>query len=111
MILCPRGRGKLLSPQHQAQAQKDIKSNPGTMETTKHQSSTLHWKQGKFKRTVMLSKHNNVTTFWITHGFREFEAYDATAGFHEVTNSHPFIADQVNIIEEDEISYCKPTNP
>ena len=81
------------------------------METTNHQSSTLNWNQGKFKRIVMISKHNNVSIFWFAPGFREFEAYEATAGFHEVTDSHPFIADQVHIIEEDETSYCKSANP
>ena len=48
---------RLLSPQHWAQTQQDIKLKSGTMEVTNNQSSTLHWKQSKFKRTVMLSKH------------------------------------------------------
>ena len=83
------GGVRLLSPQYWAQAQKDVKPRPGTMETTNHQSSTLHLKQGKFKGTVMLSKHNNVATFWLAPGFGEFEAYEATADFNKASNSHP----------------------
>ena len=30
--------------------------------------------------------------------------------FHESTNSHLFIEEQIHIIEEDDISYCKPVN-
>ena len=52
----------------------------------------------------MLSTHNNIDTFWLDPGFMEFEAYEATAGFHEATESHPFIAKQVHIIEEYETS-------
>ena len=59
----------------------------------------------------MISKHNNVATFWLAPGFREFEAYEATAGFHKASDSHPFIAEQVHIIENDETSYSKPANP
>ena len=59
----------------------------------------------------MLSKHNNFATFWLDPGFREFEVYDTNSSFHEATDSHPFIADQVQIIEEDEISYCNHDNP
>ena len=59
----------------------------------------------------MLSKHNNVATFWLAPEFRKFEAYEATACFHKSSDSHLFIADQVHIIEEGETSYCKPANP
>ena len=81
------------------------------MEIINHQLSKLRWKQGKIKRTVILSKNNNVATFWLAPGFREFEAYEATADFNESSNSQPFIADQVHIIEESETSYCKSSNP
>ena len=82
------GGVRLLSPQHWAQYQKNFKPKPGTMETTNHMSSTLQWKQGKYKRTIMLRKYNNVATFWLAPGYRQFEAYDATAGFQEATDSH-----------------------
>ena len=41
----------------------------------------------------MLSKHNNVATFWLAPGLREFEAYEATACFNAANDSHSFIAD------------------
>ena len=81
------------------------------METTNHLSSTLQWCQGKYKRTITLSKHNNVATFWLAPGYRQFEAYEATAGFHKATDSKPFIAEEVHIIQDDDTSYRKTTNP
>ena len=57
-----------LSPQHWAQPQNDFKPKPGTLGTTNHMLSMLQWKQGKYKRTIMLSKHNNITTFWLAPG-------------------------------------------
>ena len=102
---------RLLSPQHCDQTQKDTQETPGTMEITNHVSSTLKWKQGQYKRTAMLSKNSNIAIFWLPLGFREFEAYEATAGFTEANDSQPIIADQVHMIEDDEIPYCKPTNP
>ena len=63
------------------------------MEITNHHSCTLHGKQGNFKRTLILSKHNNVAIFWLAPEFKEFEAYDATAGFNEAADSQTVIAD------------------
>ena len=58
----------------------------------------------------MLSKHNNVATFWLAPRFSQFEAYEATAGFHEASDSHSFIAEEVHIIGDDNAFYCKTTN-
>ena len=80
------------------------------MKATNHQSSTLHWKQGKFRGTVMISKHNNVAILWLAPGFREFDTYETATSFHEATDSHPFITNQMHIIEEDKTSYCKTAN-
>ena len=68
----PEGGVRLLSPQHWAQSQRDTKPKPGTKEVTTHDTCTLKWKQGKFKRTTKLSKLNNVAIFWLALGFREF---------------------------------------
>ena len=81
------------------------------METTNHMSSTLHWKQVKYKRTIILSKHNNTATFWLAPRFKRNEAYEATVGFQKSFDSHPFIVEEVHIIEEDETSYYKTTDP
>ena len=59
----------------------------------------------------MLSKHNNMTAFWFALGFREVEAYEATSGFNEASYRHHFIVEHVHIIEDDETSYCKLSNP
>ena len=81
------------------------------METTRHIACIVQWRQGKYNRIVTLSKHNNVATFCIAPGFGEFRAYEVTSGFIEATGSHPIIAEQVHIIEDDENPYCKPKNP
>ena len=59
----------------------------------------------------MLSKHNNAATLWLAPEFREFDAYEATTGFHKASYSHIFIYEEVHVIEDDEIPYCKPNNP
>ena len=105
------GGVSLLSSQHWAQPQKDLKPELGTMETTSHLQSTLHWKQGKYKRTIILIKHNNVAAFQLAPGFRKFEVYKATAGFQKASNSHPLIVEEVYRIEDDDNSYRKPTHP
>ena len=58
----------------------------------------------------MLSKHNNIATFWLAPRLRTFEAYPFSAGFQKASDSHPFIAEEVLIKEDDETSYCKSTN-
>ena len=52
-----------------------------------------------------------MAALWLTPGFRKLEVYEANVGFNEATDSHPFIADQVHLIEEDDTSYCKPASP
>ena len=94
----PEGGVRLLSPQRWDQSQKDIKPNPGTMENTDHQSSILHWNQGKYKEQWL---SGNTTT--LLHSVLHLDwgnFYEATAGFYEATGSNIFIADQVRIIEE-----------
>ena len=100
-----------MSPQHWAQTQKDTKPTIITLEITNHVSSTLKWKQGKFTKTVMLNANSNIATFRLAPGFREFEVYEAVAVFTAATDSNPLIAEQVHIIDDDEIRYCKTTNP
>ena len=97
-----QGKVRLLSLQHWSQCQKDTKPTPGTLETTTHDTCTLQWDQQKYKRTVKLSKLNNVATFRLAPGFRQFEAYAATAGFHTHDNEYPIIAKEAHIIEDDE---------
>ena len=58
----------------------------------------------------MLGKHNNVTKFWFAPDFREFEAYKATAGFNEGSNSHSYISEEVHILKDNITSHCKPRN-
>ena len=59
----------------------------------------------------MISKHKNVATFWLAPGFRKFEAYEATTVFQKASDIHPFIAEDMHIIEENDFFYYKPTNP
>ena len=43
-----------------------------------------------------------MATFRLAPGFRQFEAYAATAGFHTHDNEYPIIAKEAHIIEDDE---------
>ena len=54
--------------------------------------------------------HNNVATFWLAPGYRQFEAYEATVDFQNKTDSQSFIAEEEHIIKDDETFYCNPTN-
>ena len=105
----PEGGVRLLSPQHWAQTQKDIKPIIGTKEVTDHESTTLYWNQLQYKKTVKISKHNNVSTFQLAPSFREFEAYEAKAGFKDDENS--IITDELNISNKEMVPYIKPVNP
>ena len=67
-------------------------------------------KQGKFKRTIKLSKLNNIATFWLVPSFREFDAYETMAGITSATDIDPIISGEVYIIEDEELPYCKPLN-
>ena len=51
----------------------------------------------------MFSKHNNFTIFWLSPGFRELKVYYATIGFYESSDMPTFVAEEVHVMEDDEI--------
>ena len=71
------------------------------------------WNQLKYKKTIILNNDNNVATFNLAPSFREFEAYEARAGFTKSIS--PICAQEANIIKdndnEDIVPYSKPVNP
>jgi hypothetical protein len=54
-----------------------------------------------------------VASFRLAPGFRQFEAYEATAGFDSNYDSDPIISHEAAIIEDEEetATYCPPVNP
>ena len=57
-----------------------------------------------------LSKTTNVATFRLAPGYRNFEAYNAVAGFKEDDKLRPILCQEANIIEDDTNEYIKPAN-
>ena len=113
----PDGNVRLLSPQHWAKTQKDTKPIVGTLETTDHKSSTLQWKQRKFKKTVQIHPSDNVATFHLAPGYLSYERFCSNA---DVTitdeDKNPMVVVTTNIIEPDDdeeftVPHVKPLNP
>ena len=69
---------------------------------TDHKSCTLQWKQRQFQRTISLNQKSNVASFRMAPGFRQFEAYEVTAGFDDNYDSDPLISQEAAIIENEE---------
>ena len=95
----PQGKIKLLSPQHLAQALRDTKPNEGTVSITDSCRVILQWAQRKYKMTVPLGKNDNVATFHLAPGIKQFTAFCA-----EIKNDdhNPIIADPAYISDDDD---------
>ena len=61
-----------MSPQHFAQATKDIQ---GTGTTTNGKQVELYWNMRKGKLTIQLSKTNNVATFYLAPGISDYSTF------------------------------------
>ena len=83
----PDGHVRLLSPQHWAKAQKDIKPLQGAGETTLDTHCTLFWGQRKHELTMPLGKKDNVAAFRLAPGFNKFTAFCADCGMDSVSSS------------------------
>ena len=71
----PKGKTRLLSPQHWAKEQRG-KAKLTTGEFTNSKQSTLQWGQGgKYKLTVPLSSSTNVATLYMAPGYRNYDIY------------------------------------
>ena len=114
LVICTTGRSKTNLPQHWYQSQKRHKTPNRHSKTTTHDTCRLKWEQQKYKRTVKLSKLNNVATSRLAPGFIKFKAYEETSGFNNTKNVDSITAKESHIIENDEdeeIPFCKPINP
>ncbi len=81
----PAGGVRLLSPQHFAQQTKDL---TGTGTKTNGTHIILHWNKHQATLTVPLSPIDNVATFHMAPGFRQYALYCQTATMeqHELVN-------------------------
>lgn len=97
---------RLLSPQHWAQAQNDVRPIQGTKSETDAKCVTLYWKPCSFKRTIPLD-NANVATFSTASGYQKFAAFCAEADIDYGDDDDPLVAmpaemDNTGSYEDDE---------
>ena len=98
----PAGKMQLLSPQHWAQLQASARSENGKCyERTDDQRCILNWNFGSSKRTVELGRTNNVATFSLAPGYKQFGNFCCEADISEETQPE-LIALPSGIISDDE---------
>jgi hypothetical protein len=79
LFYVPDGGIRLLMPQHWAKEQNDKKPTQGTGSETLDNKVTLFWNQRKHKLTIPLGKADNVATFQLASGYKQFSAFCAEA--------------------------------
>ena len=99
----PDGKVRLLSPQHWAQTQNGnnrnkIQDNCG--ESTNAKQCTLYWNDGDSKLDIPLGRKDNVATFPMSPGYKQFAAFCCEAGM-DVDSDEP-MALPASIISDDE---------
>ena len=96
----PNGGVRLLSPQHWAQTQKDIR---GTGSETTSKEVTLFWNKRHNQITIPLGILNNVATFHMAPGFEKYKAFCTMADINPISDwEDPLIAEPAQIISDDE---------
>jgi hypothetical protein len=100
----PDTKVRLLSTQHWAQTQKDIKPKQGTKGITNANNITLEWKQGKYKRTISLGRENNVATFYLAPGYKKFKAFCTEIGPSSQNDIDPILACETGIVSDEDES-------
>ena len=72
----PKGKCRLLSPQHWAKTQCGRCPNKeGIGETTYAHKSVLFWDDGKYKLDVYHGPIDNVATFYLAPGYKQFDVF------------------------------------
>ena len=107
----PKGRVRLLSPQHWAKEQgKGIKEKNkavGTLSQTTAKEVKLMWNERKNSLTVPLSPANNVATFHLAPGFNKYYSFCATAGIENDADD-PIICEEITGSENKISKQLKP---
>ena len=80
----PAGGVRLLSPQHFAQQTGDL---TGTGSTTNGRQVTLHWQNRTANLTIPLSPLDNVATFHLAPGFKNYKTYCQQAAVQQQTTA------------------------
>ena len=68
----PEGVVRLLSPEHLAQAIKDL---TGTGEDTNGVQCTLYWNNKNHKLTIPIASRNNCATFQLAPGYESYRSF------------------------------------
>jgi hypothetical protein len=97
------GDVRLLSPQHWAQTQKDVKPIQGTGSETVANQVTLFWNQRKHKLTIPLSRTSNVATYNLAPGYTKFMSFCAEAEVdYRAEQDYPIICLPAQAVSDDE---------
>ena len=101
----PDGKVRLLSPQHWA------KTNGGASargrhtigETTNAFKTTLYWNDGQNELDVYLGKTDNVATFYLAPGFKNFDMFCQKCEVdYDATMESPLTVEDTQVISDDE---------
>ena len=78
----PQGKVRMLSPQHWAQSQngKNVKRRNECGERTNGNECVLFWNGGESSLSIPLGRRDDVATFRMAHGFKQFAAFCCEAG-------------------------------
>ena len=96
----PQGKVRLLSPQHWAKTQQRKRSTMTHCQTD-HEKVTLSWHNNHSKKTVPLGKNDNVATFDLAPGYKQFDLFCQAAAFSDEDETSPLLAHEINIIPDD----------
>lgn len=97
----PDGKVRLLNPQHWACTQTNSNNRATNGERTDAHQCILFWESGRHdQRTINLGRRDNVATFTLAPGFRNFEAFCCEAGLSDPTQDP--IALPIGTISDDE---------
>ena len=99
----PDGGVRLLSPQHWAKTQKDLKPTQGTGTTTLSDKVTMFWNQRKYRKTIHLDLKTNVATMPLAPGYTRYHAFCAEADLGDEEVHDPMCMD-TNMVSDDDDS-------
>ena len=93
----PSGKCRLLSPQHWAQT--NYKED--RIATTSSRRIILTWGKGAYTRTMDLGKSDNVGTFRLSPGFKQYHQFCVAAATSEWDDNDPIMASPAAVVEEE----------
>ena len=107
----PDGKVRLLSPQHWAQSQSKNRRLRATCgERTDGNECVLFWNNGRNNLHIDLSRHSNVATFPLAHGYKQFKVFCSEAGM-DPTIDDDIVAMPTSLISDNEDNHDDVLTP